>query len=344
MKPVVFGFRFFAGMAFVAAGLASCSGNEPLADQPTPAADSDDGMALPTPTAACSPQSCEMRGASCGVVDDGCGHLMDCGSCDEPRFVTPPEEDIYLDVRADGVRLIGRELPAPVQSDAPRLLTVQWVANGESHSWAFDDARLQDARFVPHTSGALVIDARGTLHWIADAHSAPKALDHDVIGPLAIASRGRFVAYARGEAPFLDLVRYDLSTGRAEVLVADMAPLWNPAISPDGGDVVFVSGVDGHPALFHRGPEKQTRRIAEAPDQVNPFPEGPFAPIWMSDAIVYQQGDALRVLGFDGRERASIPGWRSPLLVAGEARVLVRPHFLGSTLTAAPKQIAEVIR
>ena len=54
-----------------------------------------------------------------------------------------------------------------------------------------------------------------------------------------------------GEPPDLELARVDVRGGAHEQLTFGMAPVWSPALSEDGAEVVFVSGAGGEPRL-HR--------------------------------------------------------------------------------------------
>ena len=74
-----------------------------------------------------------------------------------------------------------------------------------------------------------------------------RELDQHANAPLAV--RGTMLTYARGQAPDLEVVRVDTRGGSPEQLTQDFAPVWNPALGPHG-EVVFVSGRDGGPALY----------------------------------------------------------------------------------------------
>jgi hypothetical protein len=349
--------------AVVLIGSVDCGTADSATEAPSPSAPEDLQRLLAFDPAGCIPKSCAALGASCGVVDDGCGALLDCGACpaaappsaDEPgargthdpsaSLVWPPDEDTPLDLRADGDSLVGRLLPTPADADGVALFQVQWLRGGAARRWSYGDTPIQDARFVPNTQGLVVLDVRGRLSWLDGPEAEPQPLDAEVVGPLALAADGRFLAYARGEPPFLDLVRYDLDTGRAEVLVGDMAPLWCPALSADGRELVFVSATGGSQALWRLAEGGAPKRVTSAPPNADStLPMGPTAPLWIGDALIYEHKSALRVLGLDGHERPPLVGWRRPLRVAGGDEVLAREAALGSALLPLPAGALEVQR
>jgi hypothetical protein len=34
----------------------------------------------------CAPKTCDQLGAQCATIDDGCGTLLDCGTCTPPKM------------------------------------------------------------------------------------------------------------------------------------------------------------------------------------------------------------------------------------------------------------------
>jgi hypothetical protein len=66
-------------LAALAAAGASCGGSADMRDLLD--ASDRDGLALGTGAANCVPRSCQASGFTCGMNADGCGALVDCGSC-----------------------------------------------------------------------------------------------------------------------------------------------------------------------------------------------------------------------------------------------------------------------
>lgn len=70
------------GPALAVLFLLACGAEaETEAKPPDPAWDGGTQVDSPTGDAACSPKSCAQMGAQCGTVSDGCGRLLECGTC-----------------------------------------------------------------------------------------------------------------------------------------------------------------------------------------------------------------------------------------------------------------------
>lgn len=154
--------------------------------------------------------------------------------------------DVVLDERPDGARLLGHVLPTPAGTDADRVLAVVFEDAGHAATLA-GHAQVIDARFVGDwialiepTHTLLAIDPRGERET--------RVLDEGVEAPLAV--RGEDLVYARGDMPFFELARADVSSGVVTALTEGWAPAYSPAIEEDGA-VVFVSTREGRPRL-HR--------------------------------------------------------------------------------------------
>ncbi|UJR79919.1 TolB family protein [Sandaracinus amylolyticus] len=214
-----------------------------------------------------------------------------CGRADAPaaRESAPLLDDgeVLLDRRDDGATLIGRLVPVPEGSDADRVLTL----GTSGLDGAFDGTAVLDARFV--AGGLVVLRADHVL--VAHRDGATIELDTQVEGPLSIA--GTRVAYVRGEFPELELAIADARSGQARVLTQGMAPAWSPALSPDGSEIVFVSGVHGSPRL-HRVDTRGGAPRALPPSER--FPTAPVAPRWTADGTLHfedERGPATIVIG-----------------------------------------------
>lgn len=206
---------------------------------------------------------------------------------------SPGAEEVILDVRADGATLFGRVVPPPPNADPDRLLVLRSELGGQPIAGALEGTQVLDARFA---GGALVV--LGTDHVLyAHEGGAVVELDAQVFGPLSAA--GDRVAYVRGEMPELEVARADVRTGAVESVTQGMAPAWSPALSPDGREVIFVSGVTGSPRLY-----RSEGGAARALPPVERFPTAPSAPRWVDDRLVFE--DEQGVAAIDLREGALV--------------------------------------
>lgn len=189
---------------------------------------------------------------------------------------TVPSEEVVLDRRADGARLMGRLEPVPENADPDRVLRLQ--ASGAQLPSALHDARVLDARFAP--DDALVVLGTDHVLRIHLASGAELVLDGQVEPPLSLV--GQRVAYVRGARPDLEVAVADLSSGAVDTLTEGMAPAWSPALSPEGTHVLFVSAREGSPALY-------VAPTAGGPPRALPpterFPTAPVAPRWEGGAL-----------------------------------------------------------
>lgn len=161
-------------------------------------------------------------------------------SCTEPasseagEAAMAAEEDVVL---LGGV-VRARLTPAPPNADPDRVLALIDPLEDLTPGELITDAQRVD--------GGWAVVRRNHELWFHEAGRG-RRLDTDVMMPISV--RGTQVAYARGHAPTLEVVRVDVRRGGAEVLTEGYAPVWNPAVGPDGS-VVFVSGHDGGPGLY----------------------------------------------------------------------------------------------
>lgn len=191
-------------------------------------------------------------------------------------------DELVLDQRPDGARLVGHPEPRLPHADPERVVALRVLRGGDSIAEevdaSLDGARVLDARFVGDAILTIGADHVMRVHRGGDA----TPLDTGAYGPLSVV--GTRVAYARGEAPSLELARADVATLEADVLTAHMAPVWSPALSPDGRAIVFVSGVDGSPRLYRVEGDGPPRAL---PD-VGRFPTAPTPPRFEDDLYVFE--------------------------------------------------------
>lgn len=163
----------------------------------------------------------------------------------EPGGPAPEDPDapdeVVLDERADGARLVGE--PATLIPNADPEPSFLLRSTGVSFD-GLDGARVLAAHFVDEAVVTI-----GTDH-VLRVHDARGVREHDtgVYGPISV--RGPEIAYVRGRAPSLEVARAHVTRGEVSQLTQDMAPAWLPALTPDGGAVVFVSGANGRPRLY----------------------------------------------------------------------------------------------
>ncbi len=204
--------------------------------------------------------------------------------------------EVLQDLREDGSRMFATVQAVPPNSDAPRSLIVRWLeAAGGPAKWSFSDQPVLDARLVPRAGGALVITQARTLTWLSSQESKPRELDSQVVAPLSLSADGRFVAYARGEIPDLEIVRFDLEHQAVDSVTQGMAPAWSPALSEDGSRLIFVSGVRGYPDFWEM---RQDQVVRLSDRQVNPvpFPSGPSAPILTESTLTFEDAERIHVV------------------------------------------------
>lgn len=229
-----------------------------------------------------------------------------------------PDEEL-VDLASDGRALVARELPAPENSDADRVIAAR-VLPGGAQGEVSSLGDVLDARFVPNTRALLVITR--DHHLERREGTTRTTLDENVFGPLSLDALGRYAVYTRGEVPELALIRVELATGRVEPLAPSLVPAWSPAISPDGAEVVVVASPEGTPSLYRVRPGEAPRRWETPPDATLPG-GGPTAPVVFGDTLVFEDGEGLRTLVIDGPARG-----RSSA-IAGAFRPVARPGGRG---------------
>lgn len=214
------------------------------------------------------------------------------------------EGQVLLDARADGARLVGRPLPVPDNADPDRVVSLE--AQPRDIAPQLDGQRVLDARFV---EGALLV--LGADHVLrVHRGGASERLDTQVHGPLGVS--GAAVTYVRGQAPQTEVVRADVSSGSTTQVTRDMAPAWNPALSPDGRTVYFVSGASGQPRLMRTGGGGTVALDTER------FPASVTAPRVVDGTLVFE--DERGVVWLDlatGRVEHAVEGRRGLAFLPG---------------------------
>lgn len=195
-----------------------------------------------------------------------------------PSLAAPQAREV-LDRRGDGALITGLLEPAPADSDPERVLVLSAEPALRAIDPALEGARVLDARFV----GDDTIVTVGADHVLrAHAGGGSRELDAEVEAPLSVA--GTTLAYARGDMPFFELARADVATGEVRAWTEGMAPVWSPALSPDGREAIFVSGAAGAPRL-HRIAADGAPIALPALDR---FPSSPRAPRWQDGTLTFE--------------------------------------------------------
>ncbi len=234
--------------------------------------------------------------------------------------------EILLDLREDGTRLFAAVQPVPPASDAPRAMVARWLDPGATKAspWAFDGIPVFDARLVPGSQAALVVTSGRDLVLLPTRDGSPARLDFQVHPPLSLSQNGQFVAYARGEVPDLEIVRYDLQRRVPAGTTRSMAPAWSPVLSEDGLRLLFVSGSTGYPELWELTSDKSAVQRTDRRREPIPFPAGPSAPLWNEDTIAFEDPDGVHVMAVDPpRLLRSVPG-TLPVLVSRSRAFIVQ--------------------
>lgn len=158
------------------------------------------------------------------------------------QALTQEAAAVVLDVAGEEAQTFAGRLEAVrPNTDALPTFVLETVPDGLE---SLRGARVLDARIV--SDGAVVLGADGVLrHHMA--HEVVE-LDRDVLGPLSVAADK--VAYVRGVPPDLTLAVVDLADGEPLELAAELAPVWSPALAPDGSAVLFVASAGGRPQFF----------------------------------------------------------------------------------------------
>lgn len=233
-----------------------------------------------------------------------------------------PDESI-LDARADGAFLFARELPPRPDGDGVRQLVARKLVGAREIALG----TVSDAKLIDRAT--IVLRADGTLERVED-DGAVRPLDRQAFGPLSV--RNGKVAYVRGEMPELEVVLADVERGAPIALTTGFAPAWCPAIADDGS-VVFVSARSSPTELVRARVGEEPKTLGLWKDSPPPLPEGPLAPIVTGDRLIFESGDAVRVLSLDGVLRKTIPGLHAPVL-RGD-RVLLRGEAGLRTMSVA---------
>ncbi len=217
---------------------------------------------------------------------------------------------------AAGRALVGLATPAPVDADPLLLMRVRYLDRGEPQEWPLHDQVLRYAGLLPG-GGFIATLANGTLLEVPAGGGPPRRLDTEVMGAVAVSRTGRFVVYCRGQAPELEVWRFDLERGESTPITRDMAPTWSPGVSPDGQTVFFASARSGVPALWrvalgpgpgHGDDPVQLNNLGADPlGMLEPTPEGVTATVVTPDAVIFDGRSGSVRLDWSGAMQETRP-------------------------------------
>lgn len=232
-------------------------------------------------------------------------------------------QSLVLDADAEpGRTLVATPQPAPPGTDLPLRLQVELRRAGTRADSALDGEFWRFARLLPGDR-FLGVTPSGEL-WLSGLANAPDApavfIDEGVTGAVATSPDGRHLVYCRGDGPDAEVFRAD--DGRVRAVTTGMAPVWSPAISPDGRSVVFVSAASGVPALYRVDADTPPRQLTNVGvralpgvvPRLSPYPDALTPPLLGPAHIVFESRGAVHVLDADGRplrvlSRAASPFW-----------------------------------
>jgi hypothetical protein len=182
-------------------------------------------------------------------------------------------ERVVLEAEDGEPTLAGVLEPVPPRTDAHRVIALDTHPSGiDLHG-----ERVLDARTV--SDGVVAIGADRVLrHYTA---RSTVELDRGVLAPLSV--EAGHVAYVRGVPPDLHLFVAELSTGRVEPIAPHLAPVWSPALSEDGREIVFATAAEGRPQLFRSDASGQLQRVHS-----DRTPSSPRAPIWRDGVVTFE--------------------------------------------------------
>jgi Tol biopolymer transport system component len=67
-------------------------------------------------------------------------------------------------------------------------------------------------------------------------------------------------------------------------LAPEIAPVWSPALSADGREVIFAASRSGRPELLRLDAEGELHRVSSG----GRSPSSPVAPVWRGDLLIFE--------------------------------------------------------
>lgn len=215
-----------------------------------------------------------------------------------------------IDVSASGRILVGEPLPVPPNGTFRLEYRVTLLDEYGVPVSASVPETVQDARFAPDGRLLAVLDRAGGLSVVGVGSDRKTLIDTQVFPGFAFSPDGALLAYAKGDAPFLDAYLFDLRAGTARQLTFAQVPTWGFAFSPDQRTLAFVYSPLGFSSLYtldlSGGEPKPWTNAGVTLDHVKaggalaPIPDSRKPPFWLPGGLVFEGSGGVHVIGSDG--------------------------------------------
>jgi hypothetical protein len=243
-----------------------------------------------------------------------------------------------VDVSPLGQVLLGEPLPVPSNGTFRLEYRVTLIDEEGAPVPALLPDTLQDARFSPDGRSLAVLDRAGDLSVVELGSGRKAEIDTEVFPGFAFSPDGTLLAYAKGDAPFLDAYLHDLRAGTSRQLTFDQVPTWGFAFSPDQRTLAFVYSPLGFSSLYtldlSGGAAKPWTNVGVTRDSMRagralaPMPDSRKPPLWLSGGLVFEGSGGVHAIGADGAVAWARPGARSVFRASDD-----EVHYVADGLT-----------
>lgn len=244
----------------------------------------------------CNPTSCVTQHASCGAISDGCGHMVDCGTCSAPASCTTNH---VCNVTASGL--------TSSWTSATAISSPAWVT---SLSFRPDGTRVAAAGGLIGLLGSaeVIVDGRAVTLDAATGAAAPvAALAPQHAKSVAFSPDGAGLAIGSATGDGLYMYAVDpagVITPSASAAGCKIGGVNAVAWSPDGSRVVvgnsggFDTGAFPDVCLWQRSTAQETRKSESTAYEIADVaydPAGGFiaAGLSVSNAVIIFDGTTL---------------------------------------------------
>jgi hypothetical protein len=225
-----------------------------------------------------------------------------------------------IDVSTLGQVLVGQVVPVPPNGTFRLEYRVTLLDDAGAPVPVSLPDTLQDARFSPDGRSLAVLDRAGGLSFLGLVSERKTDIATEVFPGFAFSPDGALLAYAKGDAPFLDAYLHDLRAGTSKQLTFAQVPTWGFAFSPDQRTLAFVYSPLGFSSLYTldlSGGEPTpwtnagvTLDHVRAGRSLTPIPDGRKPPLWLSGGLVFEGSGGVYGIGADGAVAWAKPGAR----------------------------------